>query len=213
MSRFDRLGRALLLTAACGVLAAPVHAQIKAVTPDAKPAQASATAKTEVAPDAMMAEMMKLAQPGPQHKALGAMVGSWKAVTRSWNGPGEPVVSEGAAENRMILGGRYLESRFTSTMMNQPFEGYGLTGYDNQQGRYDFFWVDNMSTGMMTSSGMMDAAGKVLTTTSSMPGPDGKPQDVKMVTKIVSEDQHVFSMYGMTAGKEQLMMEITYTRK
>lgn len=59
----------------------------------------------------------------------------------------------------------------------------------------------------------MDETGKMLTTTATMPGPDGKPADVKMVTKIVDANTHVFSMYGVMGGKEQLMMEITYTRK
>jgi hypothetical protein len=141
------------------------------------------------------------------------MEGTWKAVVKSYNAPGKPAISEGLSENRMMLGGRYLEQRFQSTMMDQPFEGYGLTGYDNATHRYTYLWVDNMSTSMMTGGGTMDETGKMLTTTATMPGPDGKPADVKMVTKIVDANTHVFSMYGVMGGKEQLMMEITYTRK
>jgi hypothetical protein len=59
----------------------------------------------------------------------------------------------------------------------------------------------------------MDETGKVLTSTASMPGPDGKPMESRMVTKIVDANTHDFSMYGLMGGKEQLMMEITYTRK
>ena len=159
-----------------------------------------------------MAEMMKLATPGPQHEALKASVGKWKAVVKSWNAPGEPVVSEGTDESRMILGGRYLEDRFQSTMMGQPFEGYGLTGFDNGAKRYWFFWVDNMSTGMMSGTGSMDESGKILTVTATAPGPDGRPMDVRMVTRFVDENTHVWSMYGTQGGREMLMMEITYTR-
>jgi hypothetical protein len=198
-------------------LAAPAAGQaVKA----AKPTKALPATTTEVkaepraaAPDSMMAAMMKLAAPGPEHAALRAMEGTWKAVVKSYNAPAEPAISEGLSENRMILGGRYLEQRFQSTMMDQPFEGYGLTGYDNATHRYTYLWVDNMSTSMMTGGGTMDETGKMLTTTATMPGPDGKPADVKMVTKIVDANTHVFSMYGVMGGKEQLMMEITYTRK
>ena len=133
-------------------------------------------------------------------------------MVKSWNGPGEPAVSEGTSENRMILGGRYLEQKFQSTMMDMPFEGYGLTGYDNGAKQYWFFWIDNLSTSMMAGRGGMDESGKTLTTTATMPGPDGKPMDVRIVTAIVDENQHVFSMYGQMGGKEMLMMEITYTR-
>ncbi|MBI5709785.1 MAG: DUF1579 domain-containing protein [Candidatus Eisenbacteria bacterium] len=206
--------RAALALSVCLLAALPAAAWARDAV-KAKPA-AKAAAKPEAsapaAPDSMMAEMMKLATPGPAHATLKAMEGKWKAVVKSWNGPGEPSVSEGTAENRMILGGRYLEERFQSTMMQMPFEGYGLTGYDNASHRYQSLWVDNMSTSMMTSAGAMDDAGKTLTMTATAPGPDGKPMDMRMVNKIVDENTHVFSMYGIMGGQEQLMMEITYTR-
>jgi hypothetical protein len=203
--------------AVCLIGALPAAA---AAGPGSKGAKAAPATKLETpappqadaARDTMMAEMMRLATPGPQHEALKASVGKWKAVVKSWSAPGEPLVSEGTSESRMILGGRYLEDRLQSTMMGQPFEGYGLTGYDNGAQRYWFFWVDNMSTSMMSGTGSMDEAGKTLTVTATTPGPDGKPTDVRMVTKFVDENTHVWSMYGMMGGQEMLMMEITYTR-
>lgn len=206
--------RAALALSVCLLAALPAAAWARDAV-KAKPAAKTAAkpeASAPAAPDSMMAEMMKLATPGPAHATLKAMEGKWKAVVKSWNAPGEPSVSEGTAENRMILGGRYLEERFQSTMMQMPFEGYGLTGYDNAAHRYQSFWVDNMSTSMMTGTGAMDDAGKTLTMTSTAPGPDGKPMDMRMVTKIVDENTHVFSYYGIMGGQEQLMMEITYTR-
>ena len=193
-------------TAAETVRAAKQKKALPAATTEVKtPPQAAAQ-------DSMMAAMMKLAAPGPQHATLQAMEGKWKAVVKSYTAPGEPAASEGVSENRMILGGRYLEQRFQSTMMQQPFEGYGLTGYDNAAQRYVYLWVDNMSTSMMAGTGSLDAGGKTLTMTATTPGPDGKPVDVRMVTKILDANSHVFSMYGTMGGKEQLMMEITYTR-
>jgi hypothetical protein len=112
----------------------------------------------------------------------------------------------------MILGGRFLEQRFRGTFSGQPFEGYGLTGYDNQKSAYTMFWVDNTATSMMTGEGSMDPAGQQFTMTSKGMGPDGKPMDLRLVTRIVDPNRHVFSMYGTVDGKEQLLMEITYTR-
>lgn len=206
--------RAALALSVCLLAALPAAAWARDAVKAKPAAKAAATpeASAPAAPDSMMAEMMRLATPGPAHETLKAMEGKWKAVVKSWNAPGEPSVSEGTAENRMILGGRYLEGRFQSTMMQMPFEGYGLTGYDNMKHEYVVFWVDNFGTGMMIGSGTMDAAGKELTTRATMPGPDGKPSEMKMVTRILDENRHVFSMYGTMEGKEQLMMEITYTR-
>ncbi|HYM81978.1 MAG TPA: DUF1579 domain-containing protein [Candidatus Limnocylindria bacterium] len=172
----------------------------------------TATMKTDAAHDAAMEEMMKLGKPGPEHAGLEKMAGTWKAVNKSWFVPGEPTVNEGTAESRMILGGRFLEQKFHGTMMGQAFEGYGLTGYDNVKKTYTTMWIDNMGTYISTGTGSMDAAGKELTMKSMMPGPDGKPIEHRMVTKVVDDKTHVFSMYAPYNGKEQLMMEITYTR-
>ena len=206
-----------LATVLCLVVALPAAAEtVKAAKQKkalpASPAETMTDTKTATAQDTAMAAMMKMAQPGPQHALLKTMEGRWKAVVKSWNGPGEPSVSEGTSDARMILGGRYLEETFQSTMMNAPFEGHGLTGYDNATQRYWFSWIDNMSTGMMSGTGSMDDAGKLLTVTATTTGPDGKPAEVRMVTKLVDANNRTFSMYGTMGGQEMLMMEITYTR-
>jgi len=58
----------------------------------------------------------------------------------------------------------------------------------------------------------MDESGKVLTMKSTGMGPDGKPMEVKTVTKLVDPNTLVFSMYAVAGGTETRMMEITYTR-
>ena len=171
---------------------------------------ADAKPQGDAAHQAAMEQMAKLAQPGTEHAFLKTMEGTWKAVTKSWFAPGEPVVTEGTSVNSMILGGRYLQSHYTGTMMGQPFEGWGLTGYDNGKKQYSSFWVDNASTAMMLSNGTM--SGKELTTKTIMDGPDGKPTEFRMVTTIVDDKTHQFSMYAPMDGKEQKMMEITYSR-
>jgi len=212
--------RDVLALAACLLVALAALATAEPAVKAAKQAKAQPAGKVEAAPapaadaqqQAMMDAMMKLATPGPQHARFKESVGKWKAVVKSWNGPGEPTVSEGVSDNQVILGGRYFEQRFQSTMMGQPFEGYGLNGFDNATKRYWFVWVDNMSTGLMSGWGDMDEAGKTLTCTSTAPGPDGKPMDVKSVTQFVDDHTQVFTMYGMMGGQEVKMMEITYTR-
>jgi len=207
------LAAGLLLTLAALAVAEPAtHAGKATKAQPAGKLEEPAKPPANAAHDAAMAEMMKLAAPGPQHERLKESVGKWKAVVKSWNGPGEPLVSEGLSDNRLILGGRYLEQRFQSTMMGQPFEGYGLNGFDNATGRYWFIWVDNMGTGMMSGLGDMDEAGKTLTTTSTSAGPDGKPTNTRSVTRFLDDGTQVFTMYGMMGDQEMKMMEITYTR-
>ena len=75
--------------------------------------------------------------------------------------------------------------------------------------------VDNLSTGIMTSTGTADASGKILTFQSAMPSPlSGKMARARLVMKIVDDNTHVFTIYIHMGPKgEQKAMEITYTRK
>src|SRR6185436_20447428 len=101
---------------------------------------------------AMMEAMMKAAMPGPAHKVLDSMVGTWDTNVTSWMMPGaDPISGTGWSENKWVLGGRFVEQRFKGDFMGMPFEGIGYTGYDNVKKHYFGSWMDNMGTGMMTS--------------------------------------------------------------
>ena len=168
------------------------------------------TAAAPAAPDMEM--MMKLAAPGPQHEVLKQYVGEWKTTTKMYTGPGEPTVAQGATEFQMVLGDRYLEERATGTFGDMPFEGRGITGYDNAKKAYVFSWIDNMGTGLMTGTGSYDAAKKVMTFKVSGTGPDGKPATYRSTIAWVDASTCVYTMYLDVKGKEQKMMETTYIR-
>jgi len=171
-----------------------------------------AVPRADAAHDAAMAEMMKYASPGPMHEKLKSMVGTWKAVVKTWAAPGEPTVTEGTSVNNLILGGRYVSQDYKGSMIGQPFEGMGLTGYDNRKKEFTSFWVDNSSTAMMTQTGKLNDKGDELVFKGRGEGPDGSPMEYRTVIRIVDENTHVLSMYAPTNGKEALWMEITYTR-
>jgi hypothetical protein len=200
------MNKNLLATAGvlCGLLIAG------AAMADGEKAATPAAATDAAAKEAMMAEMMKYANPGPQHEMLKPMVGTWNAVVKSWTGGPEPTVNKGVMKNSMMLGGRYLESRYKGTYDGKPFEGYGLTGYDLKKNQLISFWIDDMSTSWMTTSGGISADGKELTGTGTVDGMDGKPMAVRTVTKIEGPAKHVYTMYGTMNGQEMPMMEITY---
>ena len=166
----------------------------------------------------MMKKWQEFMTPGEPHKKLGAMVGTWDAEVKSWmNGPnGEPTVSKGTAEFTSTLGGRYVQESFTSEMMNQPFTGMGYTGYDNFKKKYVGFWIDNMTTAMMSTEGTTDKSGNTMTMWGKMDDPTSGQKDKKLktVSHIVDPDKMVFDMYDVTTyGDKKPVMEITYTRK
>jgi hypothetical protein len=182
------------------------------VAQDARPGDKPMSADQK----AQMEAWMKFATPAAGHKSLAGMVGTWDAEVTSWMDPAQPPEkSTGVSENRMVLGGRWVEQKFTSQMMGMPFEGVGYTGYDNQKKKYMGTWMDTMSTAVMVTEGTWDAAGKVMTSTATMDDlMTGKAQKIKMTTTIVSPDHHQFEMWGPDpTGKMVKQMEIHYRRK
>lgn len=182
----------------------------------ALPVLAQDPPKMSAEEQAMMEKWMAAATPGDPHKLLNHMAGSFDTKVTNWPAPGAPPqVSTGVTENRWILGGRYLEQRFTGSMMGAPFEGIGYTGYDNVKKQYWGTWMDNMSTAVMSSTGSTKDGGKTWSFDATMSDPmTGK--DAKMKEKIVvkSADEHVFELWGDGPdGKTFKMMEIVYTRK
>jgi hypothetical protein len=133
------------------------------------------------------------------------------------NGPkSEPTISKATSEQKMALGGRFLQQDVTGEMMGQPFAGVGYTGYDNMKKKYVTVWMDNMGTAMATSEGTMDKEGTTITTWGKMDEPMTGERDkkVKYVTRIVDKDKLIFEMYDLsTWGGKNPAMQITYTRK
>ena len=166
--------------------------------------------------DEMMKAWTAQATPGPVHKALEGTVGSWNVKTKMWMAPGAPPAeSTGTSENAMILGGRFLEQRYSGTMMGQPFNGIGVTGYDNYKKRVVATWIDSASTSIMEMEGSADETGKVITCTGTMNDVVGKkPMKVKSRVTIVDADHHKYeSWHTGPGGKWSQDLEITYTRK
>ena len=167
-------------------------------------------------PEEMMKAWMAAATPGEAHKKLEPLVGSFTAKTTSRMDPTKPPEeTTGTSEKKWILGGRFLEERVDGSMMGQPFNGVGFTGYDNYKKRYVGAWMDNMGTMILTSSGTVDASGKKFTSWSTMDDVVTKKAiKVKGVLTIVDNDHHTFEMWGSGPdGKLFKSLEVQYTRK
>ncbi len=164
----------------------------------------------------MMEAYMKLMAVTENHAYLKNFVGEWDIQTTAWMQPGaEPVITKNSAKAELILGGRFLKTKFKGTMFGQPFEGLQIVGYDNSQKKYITFWIDSSSTGFFLLSGTRDESGKVLTDTGEWPDPlTGSIIKTRAVTKVISKDEFNYELY-MTGpdGKEFRSMENLYKRK
>ncbi|MBS1493530.1 MAG: DUF1579 domain-containing protein [Bacteroidetes bacterium] len=148
--------------------------------------------------------------PGEVQKGMAKMTGDWKFTSKFWMAPGqEPMVSDGTARYDMLLGGRYLQLKVNGNMMGMPFEGIGITGYNNVSKMYESSWIDNFGTGVMYMTGTADDKG-VITMTGSMVDPlTGKSQMEKQVLR-QDGDKFIMEMYDNKGGTEVKTMEITY---
>lgn len=165
---------------------------------------------------AMMEAFMAAGTPGHEHEMLAESVGDYDMVIKSWMGPGGEAMEENATATRhMMLGGRVMVEEVNGTMMGQPFEGYGMTGYDNVTGKYWSTWNDNMTTGVMVAEGTCNDSGDECTFTGTSSDPMTKEQVTsRMTLKRTSPTTELFTMYGAGPdGNEMKMMEITYTKK
>jgi hypothetical protein len=165
---------------------------------------------------AMMEAWMKYSTPGEVHKKMASLEGTWTTKVREWMAPGAPPQeSDGTAEFKMLLGGRYLQQSFQGSMMGQPFNGMGISGYDNAKKTTQSVWVDSAGTGMMTLSGSWDAEGKTLTETGSMDDfMTGKPMQIKGQMHMGDNDHFIYEMWmSGPDGKMFKTLDIGYTRK
>lgn len=165
---------------------------------------------------AEMEAMQKAGTPGEPQKRLGRLVGDWTFTNTMWMAPGQPpATSTGTMHGVALMGGRYVEHTWKGDMMGMPFEGRGTDGYDNVGKQYVASWLDNMSTGIMYSTGSCDPAGNVCNYSGDM----WDPMTGKKITSrstITWMDNNTFKneMYGPGPdGKDMKWMEIVAKRK
>ncbi len=165
---------------------------------------------------AEMEAMTKAGTPGDAHKKLDQFAGTWKAKVTHWMEPGAPPsVSAGTMKNTWVLGKRFLRQDYTGEAFGgMSFEGSGYFGFNNVTGRYEGFWIDIMSTGMMSEAGTCDKSGKVWTMVGKMEFPAaGNVMSKRSVITVHDKNRHTLQMFfAGPDGKESKAMEIEYTR-
>ena len=160
-------------------------------------------------------QAQELPKPTPHHEAMKAAAGTWDAVVTVQMGPGQPpMVSKAVEVNRMLMGGLWMQSSFSSDMGGVPFEGSGLFGYDPALGKHVGTWVDSMVMSQAFPVGTCKDHCREVTLTFMGVGMDGKPCAYKEVSVQVDEDHRTMAMFVKGKdGKYVLEMEIVYTRR
>ena len=122
---------------------------------------------------AMMEAMTQAGTPGPHHRHLDAMLGTWHGTMKWTPAPGAPAMEfPGVAIREWVLEGRYLREVVKSEGPGgMVFEGIGYTAFNNQDLRYETVWMDSMSTAIYMGHGTFNDQTKVFTFHQTMRDP------------------------------------------
>ena len=207
--------RGKVIPVGCAVLAAAVLLAAQVLSQEDTQKKADDGKQPAMAELGAQCSMMSVA--GPEHEHLAEWVGTWKTESKIWMAPGaDPMVSQGTAEFRLLLDGRYVEQTYRCDMGGQMFEGRGIDGYDQMKKKYVSMWIDNMSTGIYICEGTRDEKTKTTTYYGKIDDPmtGQKDKTVKSVAREINKNKAVFEMYDIAPdGKETKTMELTYTRE
>jgi hypothetical protein len=152
--------------------------------------------------------------PGPVHKRLGELAGTWDVSTRYIFGDKE---REGKAtcEAKMILGGRFLQQDYDSLFQGQPFHVLQLLGYDNARKKSIEIMMDTMGTGIRHNEGTVSVDGNVISNLGESIDPQsGKPDKLHTVTTIIDRDNFTLEWFHVEdGGKETKVVTLTHKRR
>lgn len=205
------LSACLVLAVSCGT----PHAHSGPHTHDEAPPEPEQMAFDMMDP-AAMAEMMALAQPGPEHERLAKYAGAWQGEISMAMAPGVPeMITRAPLTARTVLGGRFLELTSSGEMMGHPFDSVSFVGYDRRNEVWTLVGLDTMGTYWVTATGKEDADGTI-----RMHGTDDSPmglQEFFFEMRFVSDDEFTSAVYFTRTGPQVFdepfkMVEIRYTR-
>ncbi len=160
-------------------------------------------------------KVLEMLKPGPEHRALAVMVGTWDVACTMWSkADSQPMRSQGTCAFSALFDGRFLQGDFRSTHMGQSFVGHALKGYDRAAKHFITTWCDSMSTGFTYLTGSSRDGGRVITYEGDMVCPsDGKDALLRFIESHESSDRFSEVMYQTKDGKEYKAMELIYTRR
>ncbi len=164
-----------------------------------------------------MQACMVAGMPGKMHEKLAKASGVWQGKCKMWMAPGmDPMMSTCTNTVTAIMDGRYIKSDYAGEMPGMgPFNGLGLTGYDNVSGKFVGTWLDNHSSGIMNGTGEMTGDGKTINWTYNFNCPiNKKPTVMRQVESFPNDNTMTLDMFGLDpkSGKEFQMMHIEFTR-
>ena len=169
---------------------------------------AAPLAAQEQPDSAQMARVMELARPGPEHRRLVALAGDWEVT---FDAMGTSFTA--TAENRLIMGGRFLASTVTGTAMGMPMEALTILGFDRGPGVYTAVGFDTFGTFYVTGAGPWIETEQRAVLAGSYDDPvTGHAHDYEFIWTVHGPDRFTWDIVFLDGAKRQTVMEGEYRR-
>lgn len=158
---------------------------------------------------------MALAAPGPVHKQLAKLAGSYDTLTKFYMEPGgKAVETPGSASIKPILDGRFLMEEASSTFMGQPTSSLRMLGYNNGSKQFEGIWTYTMSTAILRLTGTSKDDGKSIDFTASWDVSAAARETLEVVIRTIDSDHFAVELKSKQPdGKPGPTLITTYSRK
>jgi len=196
------MNRQLAALCLCGLWTAAIAAQ-----------QAGANATPQSANDA--------AQPAAEHRALAALAGRWNLQVTYNAGGGKTMTATGTAENRMVLGGRFLISESTSSVPAgapaglKAIDSMRIYGFDRRTSTFTIVELDSMGTYWVTATGTKKDANTIVMSGETLDDHSGtrEMRQYDMVLRIIDPDTYAAEVIFKFANRPPVtLVEIVHRR-
>ncbi|HXK09643.1 MAG TPA: DUF1579 family protein [Vicinamibacteria bacterium] len=205
--------KAFLVSLSLALTAAASRPAVAGAPPPAPPkAPPAATAPST---DEEILRYLSLSRPGPEHRWLDPLVGSWTVELR-WPGVGQTEAhASGTSENRWILDGRFLLCESTAGDGPSRLGGTTIYGFDSREKKYFALGLNNLATYYLQPSGSYDPVTRSFLLS-------GKERDeatggsfvYRELLKIDGDDRHVLKVYLDVLGRPPVkVLEAVFTRR
>lgn len=179
-----------------------------------------AGAQQQPTPEQMNA-MLEQMKPGKEHRTLASLEGKWTVDVTYRMGNGPVMKATGLTTNRMILGGRFLESSATSTISAGPgfgdptVESLTIYGFDRRTNEFTILGLDTMGTYWVSAAGLMEGKNTIVMAGETLDDHAGSKEMRKynMVLRIVDPDTYVTEVIFKFRDRPDLkIVEIVHRR-
>ncbi|RYZ97864.1 MAG: DUF1579 domain-containing protein [Sphingobacteriaceae bacterium] len=154
--------------------------------------------------------------PNTIHQKLAEYEGEWDEEVTMWLSPkSQPETYKIKCINKMILGGRYLQSSQRGYMMGTEFEGLTTIGYHTNNQKFTLTILNNIGTGTLTLLGFWITPFKSIELFGDIPNAENTDViHVRQVINFIDKDNYVIQNFDKRAGHEEYKnMEYRFTRK